>query len=83
MSCELKYNRCPCPVICVKQNLHRSRVGGLNIDSVTKYFSVLQEAILTVQERNGHPLQGDEILNMDETGHNLVVVVYGLEVRYK
>ena len=54
------------------QNLHRARVGGMNIDSVTKYFSVLQEAISTVQERNGHPLQGDEILNVDETGHYLV-----------
>ena len=44
----------------------------MNIDSVSKYFSVLQEAILTVEERNGHPLQGDEILNVDETGQNMV-----------
>ena len=55
----------------VLQNLHRTRVGGMNIDSVSKYFSV-QEAILTVEERNGHPLQGDEILNVDETGLNMV-----------
>ena len=35
---------------------------------MSKYFTVLAEAVALVEERNGHPLQGDEIMNIDETG---------------
>ena len=50
------------------QNLHRTRVGGLNIDSVRKYFEEMRKAVDYVERMNGHKLQGNEILNLDETG---------------
>jgi hypothetical protein len=40
----------------------------MNIDSVTRYFTVLAEAIADVEQKNGHSLKGDEIMNVDETG---------------
>ena len=50
------------------QNLHRTRVGGLNIDSVRKYFEEMRMTVDYVERMNGHKLQGNEILNLDETG---------------
>ena len=53
------------------QNWHRTRVGGLNFDPVSNYFEVLAKAIADVEQKNGHPLRGDETLNVDETGFDL------------
>ena len=53
------------------QNLHRTRVGGLNIDSVRKYFEELRKAVEYVEGMNGHKLLPNEILNLDETGFDL------------
>ena len=53
------------------QNLHRTRVGGLNMDSVRKYFEELRKAVEYVEAMNGHKLLPGEILNLDETGFDL------------
>lgn len=55
----------------ITENLQRSRVGGFNSDVVQRYFKVLEDAILEVETLNGHELQPDEILNIDETGFDL------------
>ena len=61
------------PEVCTKvvENLHRTRVGGLNVDNVQEYFQTVKEYIRKVEEANGHPIRPDEILNIDETGFDL------------
>ena len=53
------------------QNLHRTRVGGMNYDTVKKYFETLKDVIDFVERENGHALKGNEIMNIDETGFDL------------
>ena len=46
-------------------------VWGMNYDTVKKYFKTLKDVIDFVERENGHALQGNEIMNIDETGFDL------------
>ena len=61
------------PEVCTRvvENLHRTRVGGMNSDNVKEYFQILEQYVEKVEKANGHKLRGDEILNIDETGFDL------------
>ena len=51
--------------------LAQNSCGGLNYDTVKKYFETLKDVIDFVERENGHALQGYEIMNIDETGFDL------------
>ena len=51
--------------------LAQNSCGGMNSDTVKKYFETLKDVIQLVERENGHALQGNEIMNIDETGFDL------------
>ena len=61
------------PEVCTRvvENLHRTRVGGLNVDNVKEYYDILKNVVTEVEKANGHALLPDEMLNIDETGFDL------------
>ena len=53
------------------EGIERLRVGGMNQDSVAKYFQLLHETFQKLESHNGKPVSGRHILNLDETGYIL------------
>lgn len=50
------------------EGIERVRVGGMNMDSVSRYFELLQENIRKIEEFNGKPATGRHLSNLDESG---------------
>jgi len=59
----------------VLTELAQNSCGGMNSDTVKKYFETLKDVIQLVERENGHALQGNEIMNIDETGFDLCLDV--------
>ena len=68
-------------IICkLSEGLERTRVGGLNQELAAKYFKLVEETIRGIEAFNGCALTPDLVMNLDETGFDLVNGLKGLRV---
>jgi hypothetical protein len=68
-------------VVCkLSEGIERTRVGGLNEDLAQKYFNMVEETIKEIEAHNGFALRPELIMNLDETGFDLVNGLKGLRV---